>query len=207
MGVVANFETELPHGDTARQWFREDGILAYLPLPGKHVSITWSAFEDLADELMALSPDAFCARVREAGHNALGELRMVTPPAAFALRVLHLKHIIAPRVALVGDAAHNVHPLAGQGANLGFQDAAWLAKVLKERGPQRDCGDWFLLRRYDRARQEDILAMQLLTTGLQRLFNNHNPVLRAARNLGLSVTGRQDWLKNRLVRHAVGQPV
>ena len=107
----------------------------------------------------------------------------------------------------MGDAAHNVHPLAGQGANLGFQDAAELARVLKERGPQRDCGDWFLLRRYDRARQEDILAMQLLTTGLQRLFNNRNPLLRTVRNLGLSFTGRQTWLKKRLVQHAVGRAV
>jgi ubiquinone biosynthesis UbiH/UbiF/VisC/COQ6 family hydroxylase len=205
LGVVANFETERAHEGAARQWFREDGILAFLPLPGKRISIVWSAFEDLAAELMALSHDEFCTRVREAGHDALGELRLITPPAAFSLRVLHLDHLIKPRVALVGDAAHNVHPLAGQGVNLGFQDAAELARVLKERGPQRDCGDWFLLRRYDRARQEDILAMQLLTTGLQRLFNNRNPLLRTARNLGLSLTGSQSWLKNRLIRHAVGR--
>jgi 2-octaprenylphenol hydroxylase len=205
LGVVANFETERAHEGAARQWFREDGILAFLPLPGKRISIVWSAFEDLAAELMALSHDEFCARVREAGHDALGELRLITPPAAFSLRVLHLDHLIKPRVALVGDAAHNVHPLAGQGVNLGFQDAAELARVLKERGPRRDCGDWFLLRRYDRARQEDILAMQLLTTGLQRLFNNRNPLLRTARNLGLSFTGSQSWLKNRLIRHAVGR--
>lgn len=207
LGVVANFETERPHGGAARQWFREDGILAWLPLPGKRISIVWSAFEDLAGELMALPHDEFCARVREAGHDALGGLRLITPPAAFGLRVLHLDHLIKPRVALVGDAAHNVHPLAGQGVNLGFQDAAELAKVLKERGPQRDCGDWFLLRRYDRARQEDILAMQLVTTGLQRLFNNRNPLLRTVRNLGLSLTGRQSWLKNRLVQHAAGRAV
>ena len=205
LGVVANFDTELPHGNAARQWFREDGILAWLPLPGKRISIVWSAFEDLAAELMALPPEAFCARVQEAGHNALGELRLITPPAAFSLRVLHLDHLVKSRLALVGDAAHNVHPLAGQGVNLGFQDAAELAKVLMERGPQRDCGDHLLLRRYDRARQEDILAMQLLTTGLQRLFNNNNPLLRTMRNLGLSFTGSQSWLKNRLVQHAAGK--
>ncbi|MHB1182072.1 MAG: FAD-dependent monooxygenase, partial [Sulfuricella sp.] len=118
---------------------------------------------------------------------------------------LHLEHLVKSRVALIGDAAHNVHPLAGQGVNLGFQDARELARVLKDRGPQPDCGDYFLLRRYERARKADVLAMQLVTDGLQKLFNNRSPALRLARNWGLSLTGGMPWLKNSLVRHAVGR--
>lgn len=205
MGVIANFETERHHGDVAWEWFRGDGVLAFLPLPGNRVSIVWTAFEEHAAELVALAPEEFCRQVREASGNALGELRLLNRPAAFPLRLLHLEHLVKPRVALIGDAAHNVHPLAGQGVNLGFQDARELARVLKGRGPQPDCGDYFLLRRYERARKADILAMQLVTDGLQKLFNNRNPALKLARNLGLSLTGSLPWLKNGLVRHAVGR--
>ena len=205
MGVIANFETELHHGDAAWEWFRGDGVLAFLPLLGNRISIVWTAFEERAAELMALSPDEFCQQVQEASHSALGELKLLSKPAAFPLRLLHLEHLVKSRVALIGDAAHNVHPLAGQGVNLGFQDARELAKVLKARGPQTDCGDYFLLRRYERARKADILAMQLVTDGLQKLFNNRNPALKLARNWGLSLTGSIPALKNGLVQHAVGR--
>lgn len=204
-GVVANFETEKPHNNCAYQWFREDGILAYLPLPGNRISIVWSAFDALSQELMALPPDEFCSRVQEAGRNTLGQLRLIAPPAAFSLRLLNLEHLVKPRVALIGDAAHNVHPLAGQGVNLGFQDAQQLARVLRQKESQRDCGDALLLRRYERARKEDILAMQLVTDGLQRLFNNPDPLLRALRNSGLSLANHLDGLKNHLMRHAFGE--
>lgn len=204
-GVVANFETEKPHNNCAYQWFREDGILAYLPLPGNRISIVWSAFDALSQELMALPPDEFCSRVEEAGRNTLGQLRLIAPPAAFSLRLLNLEHLVKPRVALIGDAAHNVHPLAGQGVNLGFQDAQQLARVLRQKESQRDCGDPLLLRRYERARKEDILAMQLVTDGLQRLFNNPDPLLRALRNSGLSLANHLDGLKNHLMRHAIGE--
>lgn len=205
MGVIANFETELPHGDAAWEWFRGDGVLAFLPLPGNRISIVWTAFEERAAELMALPPDEFCRQVQEASYSALGKLTLLSKPSAFPLRLLHLEHLVKSRVALIGDAAHNVHPLAGQGVNLGFQDARELTKVLKDRGPQPDCGDYFLLRRYERARKADILAMQLVTDGLQKLFNNRNPALKLARNLGLSLTGSLPWLKNGLVQHAVGR--
>jgi ubiquinone biosynthesis UbiH/UbiF/VisC/COQ6 family hydroxylase len=205
MGVIANFETGLPHGDAAWEWFRGDGVLAFLPLPGNRISIVWTAFEERAAELMALTPEGFCQQVEEASHGALGGLKLLSKPAAFPLRLLHLEHLVKSRVALIGDAAHNVHPLAGQGVNLGFQDARELAKVLKARGPQPDCGDYFLLRRYERARKADILAMQMVTDGLQKLFNNRNPALKLARNLGLSLTGSLPWLKNGLVQHAVGR--
>lgn len=205
MGVIANFETELPHHGAAWEWFRGDGVLAYLPLAGNRVSIVWTAFDEVAAELMALPPDEFSQRVQAAGHDVLGKLRLLNKPSAFPLRLLHLEHLVKPRVALIGDAAHNVHPLAGQGVNLGFQDARELAEVLRDRGPQPDCGDYFLLRRYERARKADVLAMQLVTDGLQKLFNNRSPALKLARNWGLSLTGGMPWLKNSLVQHAVGR--
>ncbi|MDA8382874.1 MAG: UbiH/UbiF family hydroxylase [Betaproteobacteria bacterium] len=203
LGVVANFETEKPHGHLARQWFRGDGILAFLPLPGNRISIVWSTPEPHARALLALGEAAFCERVRAAGHDALGALSLLTPPAGFPLRLLRLSSLVRPRLALIGDAAHNVHPLAGQGVNLGFHDARCLAATLKAAGHERDCGDYLGLRRYDRARKEDILAMQLVTDGLERLFRMRHPLVRWGRNLGLDLTNRQDWLKNALVRHAL----
>jgi ubiquinone biosynthesis UbiH/UbiF/VisC/COQ6 family hydroxylase len=202
MGVVANFETELPHGNIARQWFREDGVLAWLPLPGQRISMVWSTWDEQAQALTAFSAPDLEAAVAAAGQNALGKLKLITPAAAFPLRLLRLDHLVKPRLALIGDAAHNVHPLAGQGVNLGFQDAQVLAQVLSARGPW-DCGAQLLLRRFERARKEDILAMQSVTDALQKLFNNTNPVLGTVRNLGLHFTDSLPWIKNALVQQAL----
>jgi ubiquinone biosynthesis UbiH/UbiF/VisC/COQ6 family hydroxylase len=203
MGVVANFATELAHGGIARQWFRRDGVLAWLPLPGKRISMVWSTWDDQARGLTAMPEDELCAAVAEAGGNALGELLLLTPAAAFPLRLLRLDTLVKPGLALIGDAAHNVHPLAGQGVNLGFKDAQILAQVLRAWGAQANCGDHLLLRRYERARREDILAMQEVTGGLQKLFNNTDPLLGAVRNLGLRLTNTQGWIKNRLMQQAL----
>lgn len=202
-GVVANFSAEKNHRGTAFQWFQPEGILALLPLPQKMVSMVWSVSPEQSAALLALPHEELCAQVAAASHHTLGELQLVTPPAAFPLRVLNLPHITAARLALVGDAAHNVHPLAGQGVNLGFRDARELAQVLNNRGAQNDCGDAHLLRRYERARREDILSMQLTTDALKHLFNNHDPLLRIARNLGLAFTNRFTPLKKLLARHAL----
>lgn len=202
-GVVANFLAEKPHRGTAFQWFQPDGILALLPLPEQRVSMVWSVSPERSAALLVLPPDELCAQVAAAAQHTLGELKLLTPPAAFPLRILNLPHIIAPRLALVGDAAHNVHPLAGQGVNLGFRDARELARVLQDRGAQSDCGDMHLLRRYDRARREDIVSMQLTTDALKHLFNNNNPILRSLRNIGLSLTNRLVPLKKLLARHAL----
>ena len=202
-GVVANFSVSKPHHGTAYQWFKPESILALLPLPGKRVSIVWSVSPERSAELLALTQDELCEQVSNASQGQLGELQVITPPAAFALRVLNLAHITKPRLALVGDAAHNVHPLAGQGVNLGFRDARQLAEVLLQRTGQSDCGDIKLLRTYEKARREDILSMQLTTDALKHLFINDNPLLRKLRNLGLNATNRITTLKKMLARHAL----
>jgi 2-octaprenylphenol hydroxylase len=202
-GVVANFHAEKAHRGIAFQWFRRDGVLALLPLPGNRVSMVWSCNDELATRLLALSAPALEAELCQASHAALGALATITPPAGFPLRMQRARSLIGPRVALVGDAAHNVHPLAGQGVNLGFRDARELARVISGHGAREDCGDRFLLRRYERARSEDILAMQLATDGLQRLFASSGRWIARLRNFGLRATGGWSQLKNFLVWQAV----
>lgn len=202
LGIVANFETEKPHGGIARQWFLKDGILAWLPLPGNRISIVWSAFTTRAQSLMALDAGEFCQIVAETGHHALGTLHMITSPAAFPLRLQRNEAMIAPRLALVGDAAHLVHPLAGQGVNLGFRDTQQLAATLIDRNT-RDLGDIMLLRRYERARKADILSMQAVTTGLQKLFNRDHSNLAWLRNTGLALTSKISPIKRQLMAHAI----
>lgn len=198
-GVVANFEVEKPHGGIARQWFRQDGILAWLPLPGNRISMVWSAFDPKAQALMALTPEALCREVAEAGNNALGKLKLITPAAAFPLVMQRNQSLIAPRCVLVGDAAHRVHPLAGQGINLGWRDVQALASTLKGGDP----GEWSCLRRFERARKADVLAMQGVTFGLQKLFNNDLSTLGWLRNTGLSAVNHIAPLKRILMAHAV----
>lgn len=202
LGMVANFSCAKPHRGTAWQWFRRDGVLALLPLPGARVSMVWSLARDRARRLLALPEAALAAEIESASRGALGALGTITPAAAFPLRLQRVAQLAKPRIALVGDAAHNVHPLAGQGVNLGFRDARELAAVLAGRGAQRDCGDPALLRRYERARREDVLVMQLATDGLQRLFSNEGLLLAGLRNIGLSLVDRQPLLKSLLVHRA-----
>ncbi len=182
--VVANFTIEHSHRGRAFQWFRDrEGVLAWLPLPGRRISIVWSAPEALAGELVALDAAALATRVAAAGEGALGELALITPPAGFPLSFLRLPSVVSDRLALVGDAAHGVHPLAGQGVNLGFGDAATLAAVLSAGRPIGDLGAALLLERYARKRAWPVLAMQLVTDGLVRLFEP--PALKLLRNGGM----------------------
>jgi len=204
LGVVANFTIGRPHEATAFQWFRADGVLAYLPLPGDRMSMVWSTPEEHGRELLALAPQTLARQVSEAGQGVLGDLALVTSPQAFSLSRLIAERMVAQRVALVGDAAHVVHPLAGQGVNLGFGDARSLADVLANREAFRDCGDPVLLRRYERSRAEAILAMRTMTDGLATLFSLPGAAAAQIRNLGLNFTDRLAVLKNLLVRHAIG---
>jgi ubiquinone biosynthesis UbiH/UbiF/VisC/COQ6 family hydroxylase len=203
IGVVANFRTERRHNNIAHQWFRRDGVLALLPLPGKMVSMVWSRQEEQARQLLDAPEPELCSDASIASNHALGEMRLVTRPVGFPLNFVHVTQLVRPRVALIGDAAHGIHPLAGQGVNLGLRDARELASTLATRGPQPDCGDYLLLRRYERARKEDILALELVTDGLQKLFANPNPTLVRLRNLGLGLTNRLPVIKDRLIQHAL----
>ncbi len=203
-GVVANFRTEQPHREVACQWFRADGVLAYLPLPGKLISIVWSTPAEHAAELLGLPPAAFCDRVADAGERRLGALSPVTPPVGFPLRLMRAPRMAAPRLALIGDAAHAIHPLSGHGINLGFQDARVLAETLALRPGHVDCGDLAWLRRFERARKEEVVALQSATDGLQRLFSQQGQPLTLLRNVGLDLTHRLPVVKDLLVRYAMG---
>lgn len=201
--IVANFDAEKDHGNCARQWFREDGVLAWLPLPDRRISIVWSAPDAVADELVAFAPQDLAARVRDAGGACLGDLAPASRAAAFALRLTVVDRTVSEGVALMGDAAHGVHPLAGQGVNLGFQDAQALAREIGERSPLERPGDLRLLRRYARARREDVTAMQFVTDGLDRLFASGAPGVSWLRNAGLSLVDRQSWIKGALADRAM----
>lgn len=201
--VVANFACTRAHRNTAFQWFQGGPVLALLPLPGDQVSMVWSTGEAQAARLLALDAAALCSEVAAASGGALGELGPVSAPRAFPLHRLSAQRMVAPRVALLGDAAHVIHPLAGQGANLGLQDARALAAVLAGREPQRDPGDHGLLRRYERARARDVLAMDATVHGMHRLFGAAARPLARLRNTGLNLAHRLPVIKNLLIRQAM----
>jgi ubiquinone biosynthesis UbiH/UbiF/VisC/COQ6 family hydroxylase len=201
--LVANFACARPHRGVARQWFQGGPVLALLPLPGDRVSMVWSTDEADAERLMAIDAAALAREVAAAAGGTLGEMSALTALKAFPLRRLAASAAVAARVALVGDAAHVVHPLAGQGANLGLQDARQLAATLAAREPWRDPGDLRLLRRYARARAGDALAMQATVHGLQRLFAAKAAPLARLRNAGLNLTDRLPVIKNLLIRQAM----
>jgi ubiquinone biosynthesis UbiH/UbiF/VisC/COQ6 family hydroxylase len=201
--LVANFACERAPDGIAWQWFCDEGIVALLPLPENAVSLVWSAPEALAPALLQLAPDAFGARVTERTKGVLGALDLRGGVHAFPLRLIRIESLIGERVALVGDAAHVVHPLAGQGLNLGLRDVSDLLGVLAAREEYRDVGERVLLRRYERARAEPVGLMRIATDGLAQLFGADAGLLRQARNVGMSLVDRIAPLKNALIRHAV----
>jgi len=221
LGVVANFECELPHQETAWQWFlgapeklmadeepANGEILAMLPLPGNRLSMVWSADEAHARDLLALSPEALAATVAQVASGAVGArfgtLRCITPAQGFPLVLQRAEQFVQPHVALVGDAAHVVHPLAGQGMNLGLRDVVELGRVMADKETFRSEGDLRLLRRYERARATDLLSLTAATDGLHRLFSLPGMPARVVRNLGMRAVGSQGLLKRFLIGHALG---
>ena len=205
--VVANFHVDKAHRNVAYQWFRKDGVLALLPLPQGRVSMVWSTADAHAQDLLAMTGEELAGAVGDAAAQTLGAMRIDGAAAAFALRRLRATRLIAPRLALMGDAAHNVHPLAGQGLNLGIADVESLAAVIGRRGLENDCGATALLRRYERSRREDILAMEGVTDGLHKLFGSALPGLPWLRNAGLNLTNQFRPLKKLLVKRALGKAV
>ncbi len=204
IAVVSNFGCERPHLGTAWQWFTDEGVVALLPLPGQHVSLVWSAPSALAHELQQAEPAALAERLTTRTERVLGDLSAAGPTAAFPLRLVVVDRLIGRRIALVGDAAHVVHPLAGQGLNLGLQDVAALHEVIGGREAFRDIGDTVLLRRYERNRAEPIAMMRAATDGLARLFSINDPVARFVRNAGMAAVDRLSPLKSLLIRQALG---
>lgn len=206
--VVANFAAERPHDSTAFQWFSPEGVLALLPLPdhggNPAVSLVWSAPAALAAELLAAEPEALARRVTARSGNALGQLAPLGVARGFPLKQMKVAHLVGPRVGLVGDAAHVVHPLAGQGLNLGLADVSELLAVTGGREVFRDTGDPVVLRRYARRRAEPIGLMGLATDGLARLFGIDDPLARRLRNGGMSLVNRIGPLKRALIRQALG---
>jgi len=169
--IVANFKVEIPHANIARQWFsldaeRKNSILAWLPLPDNIISIVWSVSTKAADALLALSNDDFTKRVLEAGGAALGNMKLINTAAAFQLNLQKTNTLVQDCLVLVGDAAHQVHPMAGQGVNLGFRDVLDLVAILKVKNQYQAINDSSLLKRYTRIRKADLLNMLLLTDGL-----------------------------------------
>ena len=205
-GIVATVTTEKPHEQTARQRFLATGPLAFLPLDEPHTcSIVWSADTARADQLLALDDAGFISELQKAFGESLGKIQTLGPRAAFLLALSHAKDYTTPHLALVGDAAHTVHPLAGQGVNLGFLDAATLAEVLLEAAAnQKNIGTHAVLRRYERWRKGDNIAMVSLTGGFRYLFSNDLPVVSQLRNWGLSLTDAATPVKNFIMRRASG---
>lgn len=203
--VVAQLEPQRPQPRTAWQRFLSTGPLALLPLADGSVSLVWSTTPEQAQELARLDDASFAARVTEASAGVLGWLAPRGARATFPLRLLHALAYARPGIVLAGDAAHGVHPLAGQGVNLGFLDCAALVEVLSDAvGRGADPGDLAVLRRYERWRKADNVPAMLFMDGLQRLFSNDDALLSLARRAGLGLVNQMQPLKRALVGRALG---
>lgn len=209
IGLVVHLDAGLPHQGTAFQWFRDDGVLALLPMPdtadGPQVSMVWSMRENLARTLLELPREQQAAELERllagAAQNRLGRLRVRSPLYGFPL-TLEQSQMTGPGIALVGDAAHRLHPLAGQGLNLGLGDVEALARIVAGRESFRPAGDPLVLRRYQRARAEPVLAMRLATDGLHRLFGAPGAPLAWLRNAGMRWVDALPFVKRQLIESA-----
>lgn len=212
--IATRLECEQPHGGVARQWFQADGVLAFLPLggpEGREVAVVWSVPHAQVADLLALSPEEFSARMADASHHALGALQLSSDRATWPLQQAQADRWCGPLPGaagrswvLAGDAAHNVHPLAGQGLNMGLGDAQALARILHERDYWRPVGDLKLLRRYERERKAAMWPMGWATDSLQQLFAHPLNTVQSLRNWGMNSVERSGPLKHWMARQAMG---
>ena len=205
--VAARFESDRPHGGVARQWFGQGNVLGLLPVAGaggNALALVWSVPVARAEALHHMSPAQLVAAVQQVCGDEAGQLTLTSPVASWPLNLSNAERWVGPGWALAGDAAHTVHPMAGQGLNLGLADVKTLAEVLKGREYWRSLGDEKLLRRYERARKADVLAMAAVTDGLHGLFAHTDARWQALRNWGMTGVARSGPLKAWLTRQATG---
>ncbi|OYY50784.1 MAG: hypothetical protein B7X95_03135 [Methylophilaceae bacterium 17-44-8] len=200
--IVANFNVEHAHEGDAQQWFLPHETLALLPLPSQMVSMVWALSTERAQAMLGMSEDMFTQEVEAACHQALGQLTLCGETMSFSLNQQTAHSIIAERVVLVGDAAHQVHPMAGQGVNLGFRDVMALTQLTAKLSVLQDVGDFHFLRQYARARKLDVVKMTTLTSGLDALFSTSYPWLQHLTGWGMQQINRTVWLKKQLVQTA-----
>ena len=206
--LVATVELENSHQYTAWQRFRPEGPLALLPLAAnndKTCSIVWSTNDEECQHLLSLNDEDFCQALGQASEHRLGKVVKVGPRMAFPLRQRHAKNYVVPGMALIGDAAHTIHPLAGQGVNLGFKDVAALTEeLLRAHQQQLNLGSLAVLKRYERRRQADNLITMAAMEGFKRLFAAEQPIIRLLRNQGMRLFNRAAAVKQHVVMQAMG---
>ena len=209
--IAARLQCEKPHGQTAFQWFNQGEILAFLPIDGAQgntVAIVWSVLRERVPALLAEGAEGFCQQLEAASQGQLGKLELTSRRSAWPLQSAHAKRWAGRHAtgawALAGDAAHNVHPLAGQGLNLGLSDVAALATTLGQREYWRSVDDERLLRRYERSRKAEVMVMDATMDGLQRLFSRPGASWQSARNWGMNGFERSGLLKLWVARQAMG---
>ncbi len=208
--VVANFACSIAHRETAYQWFLPSGdILAMLPLPQQQVSMVWSTQNEHVNYLLQLDNQAWSNQFGQEVKDQLGELQLQSTPASFPLRRIKAHRLIGPdydpKLILIGDSAHVMHPLAGQGLNLGLRDVASLLHIMKHKEFYREVDDRILLRRYEREREGDTTSLLWLTDRLKKLFSAQSPIEKGLRNWGLGMVNRSHMIKRQLIERALGE--
>lgn len=203
MALVANYLAEKYHENAARQWFSPHATLALLPLPDQYVSMVWSLPKELAQSLSGLTNEELAKRVQEQTDGVLGILNPVTETVSFELWQITAEKLIANRAVFIGDAAHQIHPMAGQGANLGFRDVMTLAKLIGKSNQLQDIGEVGFLRQFERERKADILSMNTLTSGLDSWFSYESAMLKTLTKLGMSHLNKYSSIKKILIKQAI----
>ncbi|WP_425093104.1 FAD-dependent monooxygenase [Tropicimonas sp. S265A] len=203
--LVSAIAHELPHSGIAHQFFMPGGPLAILPLPGNRSSIVWSERDSEAARIAALDDAGYLEALRPAFGDFLGEISLAGARFTYPLNLTLANKLVAPRLALVGDAAHGVHPIAGQGLNLGLRDVGALAEVLADAARRgEDIAAIDVLERYGRWRRFDTATLAVATDAFNRLFSNDNPVLRAGRDIGMGIINALPGARRRFIREAAG---